>query len=206
MPAIKPFFNEFPGNFGLKAELVIVAMGPGNVGTGTRFGFSGMEVGEHINRVNALGGTPIVIPRISFADQRLRHRGISHHTLTALSFAACSPAVLILPKTGFAQTRLMLDQLARRGLHRRHRVLVRAAPPLERIMQYFCLSVAHSMGRGYRDDPLFFNAAAAAAATAVAAMDLIPKATVGRQAVAASHPALTAALIKQGNKLSVILK
>jgi hypothetical protein len=185
----------------LKADLVIVAMGPGNVGTGTRFGFSGMEVGEHINRVNALGGIPIVIPRISFADQRLRHRGISHHTLTALGFAACSTALLILPKAGFAQTRLMLGQLARRGLHRRHRVLVRAAPPLEKIMQYFCLSAAESMGRGYHDDPLLFNAAAAAAATAVTAMDLIPKAAVDRQVVAAIRHKLTAALVKQGNRL-----
>lgn len=39
------------------ADLVIITMGPGNVGTGTRLGFSGMEVGEHVNRVYALGGS-----------------------------------------------------------------------------------------------------------------------------------------------------
>jgi hypothetical protein len=151
----------------LKADLVMISMGPGNVGTGTCLGFSGMEVGEHINRVNALGGVPLVIPRISFADGRPRHRGISHHTLTALSLAAFSPAWLVLPRARGSQLRRMFGQLAMQGLQRRHRILVRPSPPVEAIMKRFDLSPAQSMGRSFQDDPLFFNAAGAAAAAAL---------------------------------------
>jgi hypothetical protein len=154
----------------LHADLVIITMGPGNVGTGTRLGFSGMEVGEHINRVNALGGAPLVIPRISFADRRPRHHGISHHTLTALAVAAFSPARLVLPRARSSQLRRIFAQLARHGLQKRHRITVRPAPPVEAIMKQVGLSPAESMGRSFRDDPLFFGAAGAAAA---AALDLM---------------------------------
>ncbi len=151
----------------LNADLVFISMGPGNVGTGTRFGFSGMELGEHVNRVNALGGIPVVIPRISFADGRSRHRGISHHTLTSLAVAAFSPARLVLPLAPQPQLRFMLEQLVRHGLQRRHRIMVRPAPALLPIMKHFSLSPPVSMGRRYREDPHFFNAAAAAAAEAL---------------------------------------
>lgn len=154
----------------LQADLALITMGPGNVGTGTRLGFSGMEVGEHVNRAGALGGMPLVIPRISFADARTRHRGISHHTLTALDVAAFAPARLVLPRAPRPQMRLMLGQLARLSLHRRHRVLVREAPALTPIMAHFGLSPAESMGRRFGDDPLFFAAAAAAAASALDSM------------------------------------
>ncbi len=162
----------------LHADLVIISMGPGNVGTGTRFGFSGMEVGEHINRVSALGGTPLIIPRISFADRRPRHRGISHHTLTALSVASFSPAWLVLPRARRLQLRQMFAQLARHGLQRRHRVLVRSAPPVEAIMKQLALSPPESMGRRFQDDPLFFSAPAA---TAAAALGLLGQALPSNQ-------------------------
>ena len=47
----------------------MVAMGPGIVGTGTNYGFTGIEQGTIIDAVNTLGGIPIAIPRISFADK-----------------------------------------------------------------------------------------------------------------------------------------
>lgn len=155
----------------LAADLVVISMGPGNVGTGTSLGFSGMEVGEHINRVNALGGTPLVIPRISFADRRIRHLGISHHTLTALSVAALSPAWLVLPRAGRSQLRRMLSQLAQYSLQRRHRIVVRQAPPVEEIMKQFDLRPAESMGRSFKDDPLFFSAPGTAAEAALLMLD-----------------------------------
>lgn len=151
----------------LKADLAIISMGPGNAGTGTRFGFSGMEVGEQINRVNAMGGTPVVIPRISFADRRKRHRGISHHTLTALETAAFSPACLVLPALPGRRLHFLLTQLAERGLLRRHRLQVLKAPPVASILNNLELSPAESMGRRYTGDPVFFNAAGAAAAAAL---------------------------------------
>ena len=68
----------------LKADGVIVAQGPGNAGTGTRTGFSGIEQAQILDAAAALGGIPIAVVRSSTGDKRERHRGISHHTVTAL--------------------------------------------------------------------------------------------------------------------------
>ena len=59
-------------------------MGPGIAGTGTKYGFTGIEQGPILDAVKKLGGMPISIPRISFADKRDRHQGISHHSITVL--------------------------------------------------------------------------------------------------------------------------
>ena len=65
------------------ADVTVVVQGPGNVGTGTRWGFSGVGAGEALNAAHALGGRPIAALRISEGDRRSRHHGISHHSLTA---------------------------------------------------------------------------------------------------------------------------
>ena len=54
----------------LGADLAIVTQGPGNLGTGTRWGFSGVAAGEAVNAVAALGGRPVGALRISDADPR----------------------------------------------------------------------------------------------------------------------------------------
>lgn len=68
----------------LGADIAIVAQGPGNLGTGTKYGYSGLVTGEHLNAAALLGGTPIGVLRMSNADARGRHFGISHHSLTSL--------------------------------------------------------------------------------------------------------------------------
>ena len=65
------------------ADVAIVAQGPGNLGTGTKWGYSGVAAGEAVNAAAALGGRPVASLRISFADPRERHQGVSHHSLTA---------------------------------------------------------------------------------------------------------------------------
>src|SRR5436190_12354673 len=67
----------------LHADVVVVAQGPGNLGTGTRWGFSGVAVGDAVNAIGTLGGRPVGALRISAVDERERHRGVSHHSLTA---------------------------------------------------------------------------------------------------------------------------
>ncbi|SDU81051.1 DUF3866 family protein [Arcanobacterium phocae] len=67
-----------------QADIAIVAQGPGNLGTGTRWGFSGVACGDALNAVETLGGIPIACVRMSNADQRGRHYGVSHHTLRVL--------------------------------------------------------------------------------------------------------------------------
>src|SRR5699024_8006760 len=81
----------------LKGDVTIITMGPGIVGTGTKYGFSGIEQGQIIDAVNTLGGNPIVAPRISFKDSRKRHIGISHHTRTVLSEITKTSGKVIIP-------------------------------------------------------------------------------------------------------------
>ena len=75
------------------ADAAVVAMGPGVVGTATRLGFSGIEVGPVLDAAAGLRGIPIACLRVSFADRsRIAHRGVSHHSLTALSVATAQLA------------------------------------------------------------------------------------------------------------------
>jgi len=66
------------------AEAVVCGIGPGIVGTGSRFGHGGIAVAEAANTTTALGGRAIVVPRVSYGDARERHEGLSHHTRSAL--------------------------------------------------------------------------------------------------------------------------
>ena len=76
------------------ADIAVVIQGPGNVGTGTPWGYSGTAVGESINAINALGGTAIATLRVSQADRRERHLGISHHSITSYTSVALTPAII----------------------------------------------------------------------------------------------------------------
>ncbi len=67
----------------LHADVGVVVQGPGNVGTGTTWGYTGVAAGEALNAVSALRGRGVAALRVSEADQRERHRGISHHSRTA---------------------------------------------------------------------------------------------------------------------------
>jgi len=79
------------------ADIAVVAQGPGNLGTGTPWGFSGVAAGEAINAVNALGGLPIGALRVSDADPRGRHVGVSHHSRTAFFKVAVGPLFVPVP-------------------------------------------------------------------------------------------------------------
>jgi hypothetical protein len=79
------------------ADVVVVAQGPGNLGTGTRWGFSGVAAGEAVNAAGVLGGRPVASLRVSGADARERHLGVSHHSLTAYGRVALTPADVVVP-------------------------------------------------------------------------------------------------------------
>ena len=66
-------------------DVAVCAIGPGIVGTGTRFGHGGLAAAEAANAALALGGMPVVAERVSGADERARHRGRSHHTDAVLA-------------------------------------------------------------------------------------------------------------------------
>jgi len=131
-------------------DAALVCQGPGNAGTGTKYGFSGMEQAQNLDIVRALGGKPIAIVRMSEADPRPRHQGVSHHTRTTLdmAYSRCLVPVPVGADTAALPpghdirevegTQAALDLLA--SLH---------------------IQVT-TMGRTLEQDPLFFHAAAAA--------------------------------------------
>jgi len=69
-------------------EAVVCAIGPGIVGTGSRLGHGGLAAAEAANAASALGGSPVLAARVSSADERERHRGVSHHTEAVLALCA----------------------------------------------------------------------------------------------------------------------
>lgn len=143
----------------LGAEVAVVAQGPGNLGTGTRWGFSGVAAGEAVNATATLAGRPVASLRISEHDPRERHRGISHHSLTAYGRAALAPAdvvVPVLPGPFGEQVAAEAKPLAER-----HRLVRVPVDGLDRALRASPVRLS-TMGRGLDDDPAYFLAAAAA--------------------------------------------
>jgi Protein of unknown function (DUF3866) len=130
-------------------EAVVCAIGPGIVGTGTTLGHGGVAAAEAANAASALAGSPILAVRVSHADGRERHRGVSHHTRTALGL--CLGSVAVAWPAGLE---------APAWLERREEVDASG-------WREACagLPLSH-MGRGPDDDPWFFAAAFAAGALA----------------------------------------
>jgi hypothetical protein len=162
----------------MQADLVIVSQGPGNLGTGTRWGFSGTGAGEVINAASVLNGRPIGSLRISSADPRFRHRGVSHHSLTAYGKVALRTADIAVPDfsdvSALAGIRDLyaLPRFAPRineavavlaGLHRLHSIDLAG---LDRAL-LSCPVPLSTMGRDLDADPAYFLAAAAAGRLAV---------------------------------------
>lgn len=94
----------------LHADVAIVTQGPGNLGTDSPWGYSGVASGEAVNAAAVLGGRAVASLRVSEADQRERHRGISHHSLTTYGRVAMAPAYLPVPLLGGAFGDHVLEQ------------------------------------------------------------------------------------------------
>ena len=147
------------------ADVAIVCPGPGHAGTGTQFGFSAIEQGEIVNAANLLAGSAIAIARISYADPRPRHQGLSHHTLTALGLVALTKCALALPMIDQMKLSMIQEQIAHSAISYRHKVRVLEGKPGIIELQEKGIRIS-SMGRTYDQDPEFFLAAAAAGALA----------------------------------------
>jgi hypothetical protein len=78
---------------GRGVDVVVCAIGPGIVGTGTSLGHGGLAAAQAANAATALGGVAVLAPRISATDPRERHRGRSHHTAAILHLCLVEPRV-----------------------------------------------------------------------------------------------------------------
>jgi Protein of unknown function (DUF3866) len=155
----------------LGADVAVVAQGPGNLGTGTRWGFSGVAAGEAVNAVAALAGRPVACLRVSDADPRERHRGVSHHSLTAYGRVALARADVVVPMLpGDFGARIVAEA---GGLDGRHAVVTVPVDGLAEALRA-CPAPLSTMGRGLEEDLAYFLAAAAAGRYAGRLLQLSP--------------------------------
>ena len=113
-------------------EVIVCAVGPGIVGTGTPLGHGALELANVANVADALGGRPVLALRMSDRDPRDRHQGISHHS------QAVRDLVRVPLEVGWPDDVPRGWEEACAGLPLSH------------------------MGRSPQDDPLFFRASYAA--------------------------------------------
>ncbi len=144
------------------ADVIVVADGPGNLGTDTTWGTTALGSGHALNAAATLGGRPVPALRVSFADDRARHRGVSHHSVTILReicTAECNVPVPVLEDGD--QRAAVWDALRAAGLPERHQLVeVDGRPGIAGLADRGV--DVRSMGRGPIDDPAFFLAAGAA--------------------------------------------
>jgi hypothetical protein len=146
----------------MDAEVVVVADGPGNLGTDTTWGVSALASGHVLNAAEALGGLPVAALRVSFADTRPRHRVVSHHSLTILEKVCTARANVAVPILDDERERdAVWEALRARKLEEKHQLVEVDGRPALTKLEELGFEI-ESMGRTPKDDPAFFLAAGAA--------------------------------------------
>ena len=129
-------------------DVVVCAVGPGIVGTGSPLGHGGLSAADAAHAAAALGGVPVIAVRASEGDPRTRHRGVSHHTRSVVRLGPRA-AVVAWPRVVAAAEALQHEEVDVTG------------------WQNACASLPLShMGRGPEEDEAFFATAYAAGAYA----------------------------------------
>ncbi len=163
-------------------DAAVCGPGPGIVGSSSVLGHGGMVALDSAHTALALGCPTLLVARMSSGDERARHRGISHHTLTVLDLLL-EPVTVALP----AGVRSPVGADLRAGLSAVFGGAMPSSQPAEERRQ-LALDVerparvarhdwrpasvdlpayaasglpAETMGRGIAADPLFFGAALA---------------------------------------------
>jgi hypothetical protein len=139
---------------GLGWDAAIAAPGPGILGSATRYGHGGIAALDSAHAALALGLPTAIAPRLSAADPRPRHRGVSHHTEAVLRLLL-APVRVAAPE-GFESTAELTE-----ACRDRHTVDSRVVD----LDGYASSGLpARTMGREIADDPDFFAAALAGGA------------------------------------------
>jgi hypothetical protein len=158
-------------------DAAVCGPGPGIVGSSSPLGHGGMNALDSAHTALALGASTLLVARMSSADERARHRGLSHHTLTVLDMLL-EPVTVALPagirspagadlraslgsvfgsarEHAKPQLELDVDRPARMARHDWRRAPVELPAYLSSGLP------AQTMGRALLEDPLFFAAALA---------------------------------------------
>ena len=125
----------------VEADVTVVGMGPGVVGTGTLLGTTALEAASVADTTAALGGRPVLCARVSDGDGRERHQGLSHHSATVASLVRTPEVPMPMPGE------------------------VAEVPDVAAVLDAAGIGVT-TMGRGPAEDPGFFAACGAAATLA----------------------------------------
>jgi hypothetical protein len=137
----------------LDCDAALVGPGPGIIGSETRLGHGGMAALDSAHAALALGLPTFLSPRLSEADPRERHRGVSHHTLTVMELLLGGVGVPVPESNPDAIVQLADATSDRHKLHE-------AQPDLA---GYVASGLpARTMGRSIKEDQLFFAAPLAA--------------------------------------------
>jgi hypothetical protein len=174
---------------GLRAlgwDAAVCGPGPGMVGSSSALGHGGMAALDSAHVALALGCPTLLVARMSSGDERSRHRGISHHTLTVLDLLL-EPVTVALPAGmrspvgtdlraglgaifgGASPSRPIRDRLAL-SLDAERAITDRPARLTRHDWRRATVDLpayaasglpAETMGRGLAADPLFFGAALA---------------------------------------------
>jgi hypothetical protein len=148
------------------ADVTIVAQGPGNAGTRSTLGFSGIAQADHLNTAAALGARAVAALRISFADSRPRHQGLSRHSATVLGRMTLARAAVAVPELPTMHAAMLRQQLTAAGLPARHDLRVVAADDLMDALEPY-RALLTTMGRTLDEERGFFLSACAAARLAL---------------------------------------
>jgi hypothetical protein len=135
-------------------DVAVCGVGPGLVGTASDLGHGGMAAAVAATAAVGLGGKAVLALRVSEADPRDRHRGVSHHALDVL--ALNGPAAYIAWPEGLEPRDDVEDAIFERA------EVIDVSAWREACAE---LPLSH-MGRGRDDDPWFFASAYAAGALA----------------------------------------
>ena len=143
------------------ADAIVVADGPGKVGTASRWGASDVASGTALNAAGILGGRPIAALRLNFADPAYRHHGVSPHSVTVLSEVALVPVHVAVPALDDERRGVVWDVLKEAGLEERHQLVEVTGQPAVDLLAERGIP-AETMGRSLEEEPAFFLAAGAA--------------------------------------------
>jgi hypothetical protein len=127
-------------------DAILVGPGPGIIGSDTAYGHGGMAALDSAHAALALGLPTLISPRLSAADPRDRHRGLSHHTRAVLELLL-APVDVAAPE----EARDLFASLEESN-HRLHSVPTDLAGYAQSGLP------RKTMGRDLHDDPLFFAA------------------------------------------------
>lgn len=145
----------------MNADVIVMADGPGALGTDTTWGASPLTSGHSLNAAGTLGGRPVAVLRVSFADERERHHGVSHHSITVLADVCLVEANVAVPTLEAPERHEVWAALRAAELEKKHKLVEVLGFPAIHALEEAGVEVT-SMGRGPEEDPIFFLAAGGA--------------------------------------------